>query len=171
MEIIRWKRFISKDLWSRSKEKNNYACFSLKHTPCFPISPPPLPDAEPSSRSLMCCSWHQTSRSWPGFKPDLYRPADHCQSSLPPKKTPSDIGELPVGEPQICSAPQTRSSASFTLWWPQMETEGFQYQQIKLQFSQSKVTLPAWNLDQLRSVFPRSSQSSSLPSRTFFADQ
>lgn len=42
-----------------------YACFSLKHTPCFPhLSPsPPLPDAEPSPRSLMCCSWHQTSRS------------------------------------------------------------------------------------------------------------
>lgn len=53
----------------------------------FPISPTPPLDAEPSSRSLMCCSWRQTSRSWPGFKPDLYRPADHCQSSLSKKNS------------------------------------------------------------------------------------
>lgn len=39
--------------------EKEYFCvwFSLERTPCFCPLPPPLRDAEPSSRSLMCCSW------------------------------------------------------------------------------------------------------------------
>lgn len=96
-------------------------------------------------------------------------------ANSPSRKTPPDIGEQPAGEPRICSAPHTRStvggSDSFTLWWSQTETEGFRYQQIKLHLSQSKVTLSAWDLDRLRSVFPLNSECSSLASRTLFGHQ
>lgn len=93
----------------------------------------------------------------------------------PSRKTPSDIGEQPAGERRICSAPQTCStvggSDSFTLWWSRTETGGFRYQQIKLHSSQSKVTLSAWDLDRLRSVFPLNRGCSSLASRTLFGNQ
>lgn len=93
----------------------------------------------------------------------------------PSRKTPSDTGEQPAGEPRICCAPQTCStvggSDSFTLWWSQTETGGFRYQQIKLHFSQSKVTLSAWDLDRLRSVFPLNRECSSIASRTLFSNQ
>lgn len=122
----------------------------------------------------MCCSWHQSSRSWPGFKPDLYGPADHCQTSfllLPPHQKNSPWHRRAACGRAAALLRSTDMQQWFTLWWPQIETGGFRYQQIELQSSQSKVTFPAWNPDQLRSIFPLSRESSSLSSRTFFGDQ
>lgn len=90
-------------------------------------------------------------------------------ANRPSRQTPPG-----TGEPRMCSAPQTvggSDSLTLCLWWSQTQTGGSPYQQIKLHFSQSKVTLSAWDLDRLRSAFPLNRECSSLASRTLFANQ
>lgn len=40
------------------------------HLPHHSLSSPPIFDLDPSSHRPTCRSWRQTSRPWPGFKPD-----------------------------------------------------------------------------------------------------
>lgn len=69
-----------------SSLSSSWVYFPTRTKPAIP--PLPLFDPDPSSRSLMCCSWHQTSCSWPGFKPS-YRSGDnrHFQKKKKKKKS------------------------------------------------------------------------------------